>query len=101
MNSSVQKPSAKPRHINKINRAYLTRLSDAASTLSELSRLGLDVLELDINRAKPVFTVAATRAAKALGGYCYMRKCVQGTHVYRKQTLVGNCRVEWEENTFN
>lgn len=80
-----------------MNRLVLARMAEAANTLQELNRRGIEVLELDVNRVKPVFLVAACAATRALNGTCYMRKCEHGQQLFRKQALVGNCRVEWNE----
>src|SRR5690554_3012549 len=85
----------------RMNRLVLTRMAEAADTLRELNRRGIEVLELDVNRVKPVFLVAVSAATRALGGACYMRKCERGQQLFRRQVMIGNCRVEWDENVFH
>lgn len=95
MNITTLKP--KKQRLPNMNRLVLARMAEAASTLQELNRLGIEVLSLDINRVKPVFLVAVSAATKSLKGHHYMRRCERGQQLFRKQALVGNCRVEWDE----
>ena len=99
MNITTLKP--KKQRLPNMNRLVLTRMAEAANTLQELNRLGIEVLSLDINRVKPVFLVAVSAAPRALGGACYMRKCERGQQLFRRQVMIGNCRVEWDENVFH
>ena len=86
--------------INLINSAlnahYIDRIGNVAYAIGKLTDLDINILDIDINRAKPVITVQRCYAVHQLNGVQFARKGGPAGPINRMQAVINNCRIEWE-----
>lgn len=77
--------------------AYSVRLERVKDALFILQRHGIDVIDIDLNRLKPVITIPAGRRNEALGrAWPYQISRDERGRVKRYQITVEGCRVEFD-----
>lgn len=81
-----------------VNHAAIARRIDTLrEALSVLTRHGLDILDVDLNRSTPVILIPPRRHNAVLGGAVpYSHSHDPRGRVLRYQVMVAGCRVEWE-----
>lgn len=78
--------------------AYAVRLARIRDALWVLQKHGIDVLEIDINRAKPIITIPALKRNASLGkAVAYQFSRDARGRVKRYQVNVEGCRIEFDE----
>ncbi|PIQ38935.1 MAG: hypothetical protein COW58_14360 [Thalassolituus sp. CG17_big_fil_post_rev_8_21_14_2_50_53_8] len=80
----------------QINSIYADRLMAVAAAIGRLSALGVAVIEIDINRARPVINVQPCAAVRKLKGVQFARRGTPTGPVNRHQANLNDCRIEWE-----
>jgi hypothetical protein len=79
------------------NEQVIARLEVAAQAISQLSDLGLTVLDVHLGAARPRLEVARAAACARLGGAWYRREYSAGGCRQRLAAPFCGCQVEWEE----
>lgn len=76
---------------------YTMRLVRVRDALWTLQKHGIDVIDIDLNRPKPVITIPAGRRNEALGrAWPYQISRDERGRVKRYQITVEGCRVEFD-----
>lgn len=76
---------------------YAMRLVRVRDALWVLQKHGIDVIDIDINRPKPVITIPASKRNEALGrAWPYQISRDERGRVKRYQITVEGCRVEFD-----
>lgn len=82
--------------MNVTNQMYGNRLLAVAAALGRLNRLGIDIIDVDLNRSRPVLTVHPCAAVKQLKGATFCRRGTPNGVINRQQANLEQCRIEWE-----
>lgn len=83
-------------HTPTTNATYGERLLSAAEAVALLNELDITVLDMDINRVKPVITVQPCRGVNRLIGVVYRHIGTPAGRLSIAQAQLCNCRIEWE-----
>ncbi len=87
-----QRRAPMPQH-----QTYATRLARVHDALFVLQKNGIDVIDIDINRPKPVITIPASKRNEALGrAWPYQTSRDERGRVRRYQIAIEGCRVEFD-----
>jgi hypothetical protein len=90
--SKPQRHAPMPQH-----QTYAMRLARVLDALFVLQKHGIDVIDIDINRPKPVITIPAGKRNEALGkAWPYQISRDDRGRVKRYQITVEGCRVEFD-----
>ncbi len=79
-----------------INSIYSERLIAVAAAMARLNKMGISIIEIDLNRARPVMTVQPCAAVNNLKGAQYSRRGTPTGMISRMQAKLEKCRIEWE-----
>lgn len=80
----------------RANTHLIDSLTSAAYAVGKLTDMDIVILDVDINRSRPVLTVQNCAALRALAGARFsLRGSPQG-RITRMQAQLNNCRIEWE-----
>ncbi|WP_276681224.1 hypothetical protein [Thalassolituus oleivorans] len=79
-----------------VNTHYIDRIGNVAYAIGKLTDLDISILDIDMNRAKPVITVQRCYAVHQLNGVQFARKGGPAGPINRMQANIHNCRIEWE-----
>jgi hypothetical protein len=80
----------------RINTIYADRLLAVAAAIGALSKMNIAVIEVDINRVRPVITVQPCTAVNSLKGALFSRRGSATGVISRMQARLKDCRIEWE-----
>ena len=80
----------------RANAHLIDNLTAAAYAVGKLTDMDISILEIDINRSKPVLTVQNCSALKQLDGARFSRRGSPQGCIARMQAPLKNCRIEWE-----
>lgn len=103
--NTEQHPDAFPPLLDKPQRralmpqhqTYAMRLARVLDALLVLQKNGIDVIDIDINRPKPVITIPASKRNEALGrAWPYQTSRDERGRVRRYQIAIEGCRVEFD-----
>lgn len=79
------------------NKIHETRLLRAANALTELTRLGVQVIDIDLGTAAPVLTVYPAKGLHRLvSAWCRSIKYVDGHRVEQMRGTLADSIVQWE-----
>ncbi len=79
-----------------VNTHYIDRLGNVAYAVGKLTDLDVCILDIDMNRVKPVLTVQNCAAVRSLDGVRFSHRGSPQGRVTRMQAQLNNCRIEWE-----
>lgn len=79
------------------HQTYAMRAARVLDALFALQKHGIDVIDIDINRPKPVITIPASKRNAALGrAWPYQISRDERGRVKRYQIIIEGCRVEFD-----
>lgn len=90
--SKPQRRALMPQH-----QTYALRLARVRDALWVLQKHGIDVIDIDINRPKPVISIPAGKRNEALGpAWPYQISRDERGRVKRYQITIEGCRIEFD-----
>ncbi|MHB9021332.1 MAG: hypothetical protein ACYC3A_05855 [Halothiobacillus sp.] len=93
LNTHPERRARLPQH-----ETYALRLTRVRDALFVLQRHGIDVIDIDINRPRPIISIPSGRRNNVLGqAWPYQLSHDQRGRVRRYQVLVEGCRVEFDQ----
>jgi hypothetical protein len=79
------------------NKIHEKRLLQAAHTLTELNKLGVQVIDIDLSTTAPVLTVYPAKGLhRIVSAWCRSIKNVDGHRVEQMRGMLADCVVQWE-----
>jgi len=92
LKAQPERRAALPQH-----NLYALRLARVRDALWVLQKHGIDVIDIDINRPKPVITIPAGKRNEALGSaWPYQISSDERGRVRRYQIILEGCRIEFD-----
>ena len=83
--------------MERMNQLIENKLLAAANCLTELNKLSVPVLDVDLHNAIPVLRVQPTKGLhKLASAWCFSRKLERGQRIDLMRGQLAHCVVEWE-----
>lgn len=80
----------------RANAHLIDNLTAAAYAVGKLTDMDIAILDIDLNRSRPVLTIQNTSAVRQLDGVRFSRRGSPQGCIARMQAQLKNCRIEWE-----